>query len=173
MAEGTQGWLTKCHRSERNWGAQSHATCTPTIITPPHLYKKEKKTLPHCGRFCFLWEQLYRRSSYLSRSVEKLGRVFENVTEKLLIVPFVCPFLTFIFHHWLPVWQEYGNIIMFTSAAVTVRGGSSGRRLVLDGKIEICLSRFFWIPKLPHLHRFLCVGLPANVSVSMYVFLFG
>lgn len=57
--------------------------------------KREKKTLPHCGRFCFLWEQLYRRSSYLSRSVEKLGRVFENVTEKLLIVPFVCPFLTF------------------------------------------------------------------------------
>lgn len=53
-------------------------------------------------------------------------------------------FFFFFFRHWLPVWQEYGNIIMFTSAAVTARGESSGRRLVLDGKIEICLSRFIF-----------------------------
>lgn len=39
---------------------------------------------------------------------------------------------------------------MFTSAAVTVRGGSSGRRLVLNGKIEICHDRFFFeFPSFP------------------------
>lgn len=71
---------------------------------------------------------------------------------KLLIFPFFCPFISFPPLMQSTVWQEYGNIIVFTSAAVAAWGGSSGRRLVLNGTRLKYATADFWIPKVSHLY---------------------
>lgn len=94
---------------EKNWGAGARATYTPRIITPPHFEKKQKEVCL-AVRDCVSYENNYTEEAFtLTEMSQNLRWVFKNVAENFGLHLFVCPFETF-FRHWLPVWQEYGNI---------------------------------------------------------------
>ena len=157
--KGLEGWLTKCRGSEtRIGGAGEREKKYP--YTKKNPKKKKKKKAERLLLF-LLWEQLYRRSSYLSRKCHE--KTWMGLAEKLLIVPFVCPLITFFFFfpaRPTPAWQECGNITVFTSAAVLRGGGGSGRRLVFESRLKYATADFFfffWIPKpFPLVHISLC-----------------
>ena len=169
--KGLEGWLTKCRGSEtRIGGTGERATSTLAIwqwlrllclvLRNKQTEKKKKKKAERLLLF-LLWEQLYRRSSYLSRKCHE--KTWMGLAEKLLIVPFVCPLITFFFFfpaRPTPAWQECGNITVFTSAAVLRGGGGSGRRLVFESRLKYATADFFfffWIPKpFPLVHISLC-----------------
>lgn len=101
-----------------------------------------------------------------------------GLAEKLLIVPFVCPLITFFFFSaparlWL---GRNAGISRFLLSAAVLRGsGGSGRRLVFESRLKYATTDFFFFffhnsQALSLLYISLCVGLPVNVSVSMCVF---
>lgn len=78
---------------EENWGAR--ATYTPTTITPPHLEKKKNSA--------WLWEILFPVRTIMPEKFlpdQKCHKTWMGLWKrcwKHLIVPFVCPFITFFF----------------------------------------------------------------------------
>ena len=182
---GLGGWLTKCRGSEtRIGGTGERATSTPAIrqwLRLRTLFSSEKQTNQKKKAerllLSLLWEQLYRRSSYLSRKCHK--KTWMGLAEKLLIVPFVCPLITFFFFFCARptlAWQECGNITVFTFGSSAAWEWRQWEEVSFWIKIEICHNRFLFIfffhnsQALSLLYISLCVGLPVNVSVSMCVF---
>lgn len=77
-----------------------------------------------------------------------------------------------------PAWQECGNITVFTFGSSAAWGWRQWEEVSFWIKIEICHNRFFFFfflnsQDLSLLYISLCVGLPVNVSVSMWCSLFG
>lgn len=105
-----------------------------------------------------------------------------GLAEKLLIVPFVCPLITFFFSPpaRLRLGRNAGISRCLLSAAVLRGGGGSGRRLVFESRLKYATTDFYLFfffflnsQDLSLLYISLCVGLPVNVSVSMWCSLFG
>lgn len=156
---GLGGWLTKCRGSEtRIGGTGERATSTPAIrqwLRLRTLFSSEKQTNQKKS-----WET----SSFSPvRTIipEKLlpfqkmsQKTWMGLAEKLLIVPFVCPLITFFFFSppaRLRLGRNAGISRCLLSAAVLRGGGGSGRRLVFESRLKYATTDFFffffWIPK--------------------------
>lgn len=140
--------LREEHRSWRPCNLQSNNDYASTLC----LAVGKKKKQHNCTSqweiciFHFLWEQLCR---YLSKSVTKVGRIFENIAANFLIVAFVCPSITFFFFFSFSATDADSGLAGVRGthcvylAAVACVGWRQWEEVSFEWhEIEICHNRF-------------------------------